>query len=192
MVKLTRLLLCLCTAVIVLGLVACQYFSKPAQYLVKGVSDGDTLTVTDRRGAEIKVRFACVDAPEVPHSARERTSKRAVVRNQFQWGVRAQARVRQLVEQGGDRVNLTITDSDRYGRKISEVRLRDGTLFQEVLAREGLAVVYHPYLKNCPSAATVEQAEAEAKQQQRGVWSDPRFEPPWEYRKQRLQAKNKS
>lgn len=146
------------------------------------VSDGDTLTVTDTRGAEIKVRFACVDAAEVPHSTKERKSKKASDRNQFKWGVRATDRVKQLVEQEGDRVTLTVTDSDRYGRKVSEVRLRDGTFIQEVLAREGLAVVYRPYLKNCPSAALVEQAEAEAKQQRRGVWSDSKFVEPWEYR----------
>jgi len=65
-------------------------------------------------------------------------------------------------------VTLTITDTDRYGRKVSEVRLHDGTLIQEVLTREGLALF--PYLKNCPSAALVER-EAEAKQQRR-VWSE--------------------
>lgn len=181
--KLTqRLLLSLGIAVIVLGLVGCQNFYSPGQYLVKRVSDGDTLTVTDARGTDIKVRFACVDAPEVPHSERERASKKAVLRDQFKWGFKATARVRQLVEQAGDRVNLTITDSDRYGRKISEVRLRDRTLIQQVLAREGLALVFRPYLKNCPSAALVEQAEAQAKQQRRGVWSDSQFEKPWEYR----------
>ena len=145
------------------------------------VSDGDTLTVTDGR-AEIKVRFACVDAAEVPHSTKERKSKKALDRDQYKWGVKAQARLKQLVEQGGDRVTLKVTDSDRYGRKVSEVRLRDGTFVQEVLAREGLALVYRPYLKNCPSAALVEQAEAEARQQRRGVWSDAKFVEPWEYR----------
>lgn len=129
------------------------------------------------------MRFACVDAPEVAHSAKERYSKKAALRDQFKWGVQAQNRVKQLTKQKGDRVNLTVTDSDRYGRKISEVRLSDGTLIQEVLAREGLALVYRPYLKNCPSAASVEQAEAEAKQQQRGVWSDAKFVEPWAYRR---------
>ncbi|MBW4636822.1 MAG: thermonuclease family protein [Gloeocapsa sp. UFS-A4-WI-NPMV-4B04] len=177
-----RSLICLTTAVLIFGLIGCQIF-RPAQYTVKRVSDGDTLTVSDPQGTDIKVRFACVDAPEVPHTAKERASKRAVVRAQFQWGMQAQNRVQQLVKQGGERVNLIITDSDRYGRKVSEVRLSDGTLIQEVLVREGLALVYRPYLKDCPSAAIVEQAEAEAKQQQRGVWSYPKFLQPWEYRK---------
>jgi endonuclease YncB( thermonuclease family) len=39
-----------------------------------------------------------------------------------------------------------------------------------------------PYLNKCPSRDLVEQAEAEAKQQKRGVWSDAKFINPWEYR----------
>ena len=152
------------------------------QYLVKRVSDGDTIAVTDARGGDIKVRFACVDSPEVAHSTKERNSKKAVDRDQFKWGVKAKDRVKQLIDQGGDRVSLKITDSDRYGRKVGEVRLSDGTFIQEVLIREGLALVYRHYLRDCPSAALVEQAEAEAKKQRRGVWSDSKFVQPWEYR----------
>jgi endonuclease YncB( thermonuclease family) len=189
-VKLTkRVFLWLGIAVITFGLVGCSALFGSNQYLVKRVSDGDTLAVTNTRGADFTVRFSCVDAPEVPHSTKERNTKKASARDQFKWGVKAQARVKQLVEQGGDRVTLTITDSDRYGRKVSEVRLRDGTLIQEVLTREGLALVYRPYLKNCPSAALVERAEVEAKQQRRGVWSDSKFVEPWEYRRGRHPAR---
>lgn len=190
-----RLLLWLGMAVLVFGLLGCnalfgskQYSAKRVsnnqtiQYSVKRVSDGDTIAVTDARGGDIKVRFACVDAPEIPHSIKERESKKASDRDQFKWGVKAEDRVKQLVHQGGDRVTLKITDSDRYGRKVSEVRLSDGTLIQEVLTREGLALVYRPYLKNCPSATVVEQAEAEAKKQKLGVWSDTKFVEPWQYR----------
>ena len=181
--KLTqRSLLWLGIAVIIFGIVACQTPFKPAEYSVKRVSDGDTLTVTDTTGTDIKVRFACIDAPEVPHSAKEKASKIAAVRDQFKWGIQAQNRVKQLINKAGARVNLIVTDSDRYGRKISEVRLSDGTLIQEVLTREGLALVYRPYLKNCPSAAIVEQAESIAKQQRQGVWNDPKFMQPWAYR----------
>ena len=89
-----------------------------------------------------------------------------------------------LIEQGGDRVSLTVADTDRYGRSVAEVRLPDGTLVQEVLAREGLAVFYRRYAKNCPSAALVEQAEAQAKQQRAGVWGDSQFIQPsvWRHR----------
>ena len=76
---------------------------------------------------------------------------------------------------------MTVTDTDRYGRKVSEVRLPNGTFAQEVLTREGLAMVYRPYLKNCPSASVLEQAEAEAKKNRRGVWGDSKFVPAWKF-----------
>jgi len=75
-----------------------------------------------------------------------------------------------------------VVDTDRYGRKVAEVRLPDGTLVQQVLAREGLAVVYQQYIRNCYSAAAVEQAEAQAKRQRAGVWGDSRFVTPSEWR----------
>lgn len=165
-----------------LSLAGCNLRLGSPTYWVKTVSDGDTLTVTDSDGRDIKVRLACVDAPEVPHTARERRSRKWVDKNQFKWGEKAQQRVQELVKQGGDRVQLTITDTDQYGRKISEVRLPDGTFIQEVLTQEGLTQVYRFYLKSCPSAAIVEQAEAKAKQQRVGVWGDSKYVSAWKWR----------
>lgn len=171
------------TAVLLLTVVGCKALFAPPGYSVKTISDGDTLALVDSGGQDVKVRFACVDAPEVPHTKAEKISRKVVDKNQFKWGVKAQERVQQLIEQGGNRVLITVVDTDRYGRKVSEVRLRDGTFIQEVLTKEGLVMVYRPYLKNCPSAAVIEQAEAEAKQSRRGVWSDSKFLEPWEYRR---------
>lgn len=179
-----KILLWIVTLTAIASLTGCDFLNKfgSAKYPVKRVSDGDTLTVVDPKGSDIHVRFACVDAPEIPHSAKERESRKLKDRNQFKWGIEAQERLQQLIDRAGDHVNLTITDSDRYGRQVAEVRLRDGTLVQEVLAREGLVLVFEPYLKNCPDAATVQQAQALAQQQHKGVWSDPKFVPPWKYR----------
>lgn len=171
------------TSVVIFSLTGCSWlFKNPNLYTVKSISDGDTMTVTTFQGETLKVRFACVDAPEVPHSAVQRQSRKRRDKNQFHWGEQAKNRLQQLVNTGGGTVSLTITDTDRYGRKISEVRLPNGTLVQEVLAREGLTLVYRPYLKDCPSSPLVEQAEATAKRQKQGVWNDPKFLPPWEYR----------
>ncbi|MEG4343324.1 thermonuclease family protein [Microcoleus sp. A003_D6] len=161
----------------------CQPKLTPNNYAVKRVSDGDTLVASDAAGKDIKVRFACVDAPEVAHTNAEKNSKAAAQKNQFKWGNLAMQRMQQLVKEGGGRVVLTVTDTDRYGRKVSEVRLPNGIFAQEVLTREGLVMVYRPYLKNCPSASVLEQAEAEAKKSRRGVWGDSKFVPAWDFRK---------
>jgi micrococcal nuclease len=172
----------LCATIIFLGLMGCDRFVKTSGEPVERVSDGDTLVVKDTDGKNVTVRFACVDAPEIAHTNKEKQSKRTSDRNQFTWGVKAQERVQQLVQQGGDRVTLNITDSDRYGRKIAEVRLQNGTFVQQILLQEGLAKVYRPYLNKCPSKDLVQQAEAEAKEQRVGIWSDTKFVNPWEYR----------
>ncbi|MEG4404584.1 thermonuclease family protein [Microcoleus sp. MON2_D5] len=168
---------------LLLLLFGCPQKLAPNNYAVKRVSDGDTLVASDSAGKDIKVRFACVDAPEVAHTNAEKNSKASALKNQFKWGNLAHQRMQQLVKKGGGRVVLTVTDTDRYGRKVSEVRLPNGTFAQEVLIREGLAMVYRPYLKNCPSASVLEQAEAEAKKKRRGVWGDSKFVPAWKFRK---------
>ncbi|MBD1831517.1 thermonuclease family protein [Cyanobacteria bacterium FACHB-472] len=169
-------------AVLILSLVGCEAIFGPPTYPVNNVSDGDTINVKDDSGKNISVRFACVDAPEIPHTNKEKQSKKTADKNQFQWGFKAQQRLQELVKQGGDRVRLTITDTDQYGRKVSEVRLPDGTFVQEVLVKEGLVLVYREYIKDCPSAAIVEQAEVEAKKARRGVWRDTKFVEPWDWR----------
>jgi micrococcal nuclease len=173
----------LSAVMLVLLLFGCPQKSAPNNYVVKRVSDGDTLVASDVAGKDIKVRFACVDAPEIAHTNAEKNSKASGLKNQFKWGVQAQQRTQKLVKEGGNRVVLTVTDTDRYGRQVSEIRLPNGTFVQEVLTREGLAMVYRPYLKNCPSASILEQAEAEAKKNRRGVWGDSKFVPAWDFRK---------
>ncbi|XWK89807.1 MAG: thermonuclease family protein [Phormidium sp.] len=168
---------------LVLSLAGCELFAGQNTYMVQRVSDGDTIAVSQGDKTNVTVRFACIDAPEVPHSNRERNSQNLVDKNQFNWGIKAQARVQLLVNQGGDRVVLNITDTDKYGRQVAEVRLPNGTFIQETLIREGLALVNRPYLRYCPSREMIEQAEADAKRNLRGVWKDPQFVAPWDYRR---------
>ncbi|WP_066423952.1 thermonuclease family protein [Anabaena sp. 4-3] len=177
-----KLLILLSAGLIILGLMGCERLFGVSGELVERVSDGDTLLIKDGEGNKFSVRFACMDAPEIPHTRKEKASNRVSDRNQFNWGAKAQQRLEQLVKQSGDRVILSITDSDRYGRKVAEVRLRDGTFVQQVLLQEGLAKVYRPYLNKCPSKDLVQQAEALAQQQKIGIWGDAKFVNPWEYR----------
>lgn len=169
--------------VLVLGLAGCKIFPGQNTYTVQRVSDGDTIAVSKGEKSNVTVRLACIDAPEVAHSNKEKNSRKLMDKNQFNWGIKAQSRVRQLVNQGGDRVVLNITDTDRYGRQVAEVRLPNGTFIQETLIREGLALVNRPYLRYCPSKEIIEQAEADAKKNFRGVWKDPQFVAPWDYRR---------
>lgn len=162
-----------------------QNSSIQSNYKVKQVDDGDTITVNNVSNQEIRVRFACIDTAEVPHSDTEKNSDNPADINQFLWGKKAKERLKTLIQQGGNQVKLNIVDTDFYGRKVAEVRLSDGTLTQQILVKEGLAMVYRKYLKNCPSATIVEQAEAEAKQQRLNIWADSQFTAPWDWRSQK-------
>ena len=178
------------TATIALSLMACDNLFAPQGNLVERVSDGDTLVLKNADGQKFTVRFACIDAPEIPHSQKEKKSKITKDVNQFVWGMKAKIRIEELIKRTDDRVQLNITDSDSYGRKIAEVRLKDGTFLQQVLLREGLAKVYRSYLSKCPSKDIVQQAEAQAQQQKIGVWSDKKFVDPWDYRKIKRQIRD--
>lgn len=178
-----QILIWLGVGVIFVNLWGCDAIFSPKGDIVERVSDGDTIVISDSNKQKTTIRFACVDAPEVPHSKKERSSKKATDINQFSWGEKAQARVQELVNKGGDRIQLTIVDSDRYGRKVAEVYLNNGTFIQQVLLQEGLAKAYRPYLSKCPNKDLILQTETQAKQQQIGIWSDKKFVDPWDYRK---------
>jgi micrococcal nuclease len=178
-----QVLISLGAAIAIVSLSGCDRLFPPSGDMVERVSDGDTLVLKSADGKKFTVRFACVDAPEIPHSQKEKNSKSTKDINQYTWGIKAQTRVEELVQKSGNRVTLNITDSDRYGRKIAEVRLKDGTFVQQVLLQEGLAKAYRPYLNKCPSKDLVQQTEAQAQQQRLGVWKDAKFVDPWLYRK---------
>ncbi|MFM6623738.1 MAG: thermonuclease family protein [Dolichospermum sp.] len=164
------------------GLLACDHSFVALDNLVERVSDGDTLVLKSADGKNLTVRFACIDAPEIPHSQQEKRSKISKDVNQFAWGMKAKTRIRELIKRTDNGVKLNITDTDHYGRKIAEVRLKDGTFLQQILLNEGLAKIYHPYLNKCPSQNILQQAEAKARQQRIGIWGDGKFVDPWDYR----------
>ncbi|NEP37564.1 MAG: thermonuclease family protein, partial [Moorea sp. SIO3B2] len=65
-------------SVLILSLFGCAALLDQlgiGNYAVKRVSDGDTILVADRFGKDVKVRFACIDAPEIAHSKKEKQSR---------------------------------------------------------------------------------------------------------------------
>jgi len=178
-VKLTqKLLLWLSTAIIVFSLVGCQFLFRPAQYSVRRISDGDTLTVVDAKGAVIHVRFACVDAPEKSQALGQQSKKN----------------LERLITEAGNRVLLDIVDEDQYGRKVALVRTKQGKeihLLQLEQIKAGLAWPYEQYASNCPVWNSVKNATQIAKIKRIGIWSKRNSMPPWEFRKQQRQKRER-
>ncbi|MFM2429941.1 MAG: hypothetical protein RLZZ511_1154 [Cyanobacteriota bacterium] len=130
--------------------------SAPASnYTILTVGDGDTLRVRQGNSAPLTVRLACVDAPEM---------------SQAPYGPAASQRLKQLLPVG-QTVTLNVRDTDRYGRKVAEIS-RSGRSINLQMVREGQAVVYRSYLRNCSAPLQTEllQAEAKAQQQRLGFW----------------------
>jgi len=141
---------------------------------VVNVHDGDTITV--KQGwQKLKVRLCGIDAPELSQPL----------------GVESRDYLRQLLASAGNQVNLYISDTDRYGRKVAELYVpahnpqqpEEEELLNEEQLLAGMAYLYAKYASRCPNGSGFAQMEAKAKQQHRGVWSDSKAMKPWDYRK---------
>jgi micrococcal nuclease len=126
---------------------------------VVGVSDGDTIRVMHGGQAEV-IRLFGIDCPESyqPFGARAKQFTAALA--------------------FGRLVNVSVKEKDRYGRQVAQITLPDGRNLERELVRAGLAWWYRHYT-NDPALAKL---EAEARSARRGLWSDARPVPPWEYR----------
>ena len=89
--------------------------SKKVYYIKKGsVYDGDTVRVISSNNEELKIRFACIDAPE----------------KKMEYGIQSRDYLRSLLNSNGNKVNLDITNTDRYGRKVAVLYLLNGEAVQ--------------------------------------------------------------
>ena len=142
---------------------------------VASVGDGDTLRV--RQSNQLTtLRLGCIDAPE---SA------------QRPWGQQSANRLKQLLPPG-QAVQVRAIERDRYGRTVAEVYLGNQSVNLQ-LVQEGMAVVYRQYLNGCADTKNEYlQAEAQAKQQQRGFWNQPNPVMPWDFRRGQSAGKQPS
>jgi endonuclease YncB( thermonuclease family) len=133
---------------------------------VVGITDGDTITVLNSKTSkDVKTRLYGIDCPE----GEQAFSKRA---RQF---------TSKLVY--GKIVEVTVMDTDRYGRTVALVAVNKQILNEELL-KAGYAWVYYKYCHEMICHAWADYQFA-AKLDKRGLWRDPDPIPPWEFRKKR-------
>lgn len=129
---------------------------------VAHVSDGDTITLADRK----IVRLANVDAPEISHN-----------------GVPAQPYGRQAKDLLaylvlGQQVSVTTTGTDQYGRYVGTI-FKGQTDINAYMVSTGAAWVYTQYSKD----PTLPPLETKARDKSLGLWAYPNPTAPWEYRR---------
>lgn len=139
------------------------------------VADGDTITVV-RGNRKEKIRFCGIDAPEIPHGSAPGQPL----------GQESKANLQQLIDEAHGQVEISVVDSDRYGRSVAEVFTVLGNgkekFLQEEQVKSGLAYHYAKYSGNCPNRDAIVDAEAIAKASHAGVWGG-NYELPWDYRR---------
>ncbi len=131
------------------------------------VHDGDTLRVRSPKGEVLKVRFACVDAPELKQPL----------------GEEARNHLRSIIKRGNNKVRVQPMTTDRYGRTVAQLWNGSG-LIQSQMAIAGMAYGYDQYKKDCPNWSAIESTQAQAQEAKLGVWRLPDGgQRPWDYRK---------
>ena len=130
---------------------------------VLSIGDGDTISVLER-GQKLKVRLACIDAPETA---------------QTPFGVASRNQLKALLPLGST-VSLRVQAVDRYGRSVAEVVSKG--IVNLAMVQSGQAFVYRQYLGRCDRQAYL-GAERQAQAQRLGVWAMPGgITRPWDFR----------
>jgi len=130
-------------------------------YHVVGVHDGDTITVLTPEKRQIKVRLAEIDCPETkqPYGS---VAKKTLSEKIFDKDVTVKFKGK----------------PDKWGRSLAIIYLNGKNINLEMI-QDGLAWHYKSYSKSKEFA----DAEKEARSKRKGLWSDKRPIPPWEFRK---------
>ena len=135
------------------------------------VWDGDTLHLQDGSGHRHKIRLAGIDAPELEQAqgkaCRDRLAEQVLYRQ----------------------VQAAIVDTDRYGRKVAQIRLNGHDINRQQVA-EGCAWHYRRYAREWQSEAeyaAYAEAEAQAKNHRLGLWRQTSPQAPWQLRHRQLQ-----
>ncbi len=141
------------------------------------VHDGDTFRVIhSRSGEELKIRMACIDAPELKQPL----------------GKQSRDYLKSLLNQNPDKIIVTSSGKDRYGRTIAEIFIPNPKNPNQELAvnglmiKSGMAYFYGQYAKACKDNAEIYAGiEKQAQQERVGVWENKNNVKPWDYRKKR-------
>jgi micrococcal nuclease len=154
--------------VLVLGcsswFVSDQPGGEEAGVTVVRVTDGDTVKVMPEIDGEDRVRLIGVDTPE--------TDPERVLEP---YGEEAARFTQRSLEDQNVTLEFDVEGEDDYGRLLAYVYLPDGLMFNEMLLREGYAQVA-TFPPNTRYLERFEDAQREAREARRGLWSLPEDE----------------
>ena len=138
----------------------------PVSYLnikVKKVIDGDTVLLENGK----LLRYIGIDTPEIRTKTKDGTWRY----NPSFWALKAKQFNAWLVEGKKVKVEFDIQKTDKYGRLLGYVFLKDGRFVNELLLREGLGILY-TFPPNIKYIDTLILAQKWARQNKKGLWND--------------------
>lgn len=132
---------------------------------VVAVADGDTITVLDSNKKQWKIRLEGIDAPEAKQD----------------FGEKAKQNLAGLVF--GKTVQVVTGKTDKYGRTVGKVTLAGRDINLEQI-KAGLAWHYKAYEKeqSVEDRKLYADAELQARDINAGLWAQPNFIAPWDFR----------
>lgn len=141
----------------------CAPFGKTEVVRISSVHDGDTLTLTDGR----KVRLLGVNATEVAREGRPNEP----------FAKQAKQAAKKFLDKAKRIELLTDTEvKDHYGRWLGHIFNESGESLEQHLLQHGLG--YHVAIPpNLSLAECLDQAEQQAQDNLRGLWSDKGISP---------------
>lgn len=136
--------------------------SNPTEtyYTVIKVVDGDTFWVDDGTEKGMKVRLIGVDAPESRRTGRKEAGH---------YGQESKIFLTQLLSGKEVRLEYDVDPTDRYGRMLAYVYLKDGTFVNAELVKQGYAMVL-TVPPNVKFAEEFVRHQKNARDGQRGLW----------------------
>jgi len=150
--------------------------SSMLKAVISRVIDGDTYLVTllTEGKQDVRVRLIGVDTPESsPNEKAIRDAKRSGrdVSTIVALGKKATKFVKGVIHTGDTvYLELDVQHTDRYGRLLAYVWLRDGRMLNELLVREGYAQVA-TFPPNVKYQDRFVEAQRYAREQGRGLWA---------------------
>jgi micrococcal nuclease len=129
-------------------------------YPVTKVVDGDTFWVDDGTEKGKKIRLIGVDAPES-----RRTGRREV----GYYGKESKGFLTQLLSGKEVRLEYDVDPTDRYGRTLAYVYLKDGTFVNAELVKQGFAMVL-TVPPNVKFAEEFVSYQRSAREEEKGLW----------------------
>ena len=128
--------------------------------IVTRVYDGDTIEVQPANGKTIKVRLIGIDSPEMDDE-RETVLFFAHMAKRFAFYHLYDKDVR---------LTYDWERTDDYGRTLAYVFREDGTLFNEIIIKEGFAHAFTKYPYREDMRTRFRKAEKEARRLNKGLW----------------------